>query len=154
MSEDRGIGPRQAGGERAAESAPGTDPAPKTDPAVPTRRQMLMVGAVAASAVVSIRPAIAATAASVMNCEIAVPDPGRAGQYVAPDGTLVPAETEGAFPGAGQPFRGEDVRAALNDGRGLPGTGYEQGRAYMNYIRRLQTGTSGFTCYASLQMPR
>ena len=39
-------------------------------------------------------------------------------------------------------------------GGSLPGTSYEQSRAYTNYIRRLQSGTSGFTCFASLQMPR
>ncbi|WP_336965155.1 hypothetical protein [Sphingobium aquiterrae] len=112
-----------------------------------------MGGAVAASAIVSIRPALASTAASVLNCQIPVPDPARSGNYVAPDGSLVPAGTQGAFPGAGRAFKGEDVKAALN-GRSLPGTSYEQNQAYLNYIRRLQSGTSGFTCYASLQMPR
>jgi hypothetical protein len=88
-----------------------------------------------------------------MHCEIPVPDPGRAGQYVAADGKLVPAGTPGAFPAAGTPFKAEDVKRALNGGT-LPGTTYEQSRAYTNYIRRLQSGTSGFTCFASLQMPR
>ena len=88
-----------------------------------------------------------------MNCEIPVPDPGRAGQYVAADGKLVPAGTPGAFPPAGAPFKAEDVKRALNGGT-LPGTDYERSRAYTNYIRRLQSGTSGFTCFASLQMPR
>ncbi|MDF0545790.1 hypothetical protein PX699_25880 [Sphingobium sp. H39-3-25] len=120
---------------------------------VPSRRQLLMGGAVAASAIVSIRPALASTAASVLNCQIPVPDPARSGNYVAPDGSLVPAGTDGAFPAAGRAFKGEDVKAALN-GRSLPGTSYEQNQAYLNYIRRLQSGTSGFTCYASLQMPR
>lgn len=120
---------------------------------VPSRRQLLMGGAVAASAIVSIRPALASTAASVLNCQIPVPDPSRSGNYVAPDGSLVPAGTDGAFPAAGRAFKGEDVKAALN-GRSLPGTSYEQNQAYLNYIRRLQSGTSGFTCYASLQMPR
>jgi hypothetical protein len=36
----------------------------------------------------------------------------------------------------------------------LPGTDYDTNRAYMSYIRKLQSGTSGFTCFASLQMPR
>lgn len=116
-------------------------------------RRALMLGAVSASAVVSIRPALAQTAASVSTCEIPVPDPGRAGQYIAPDGTLVPPGTPGAVPPAGRVFKGEEVRQALN-GSTLPGTDYERSRAYTNYIRRLQSGTSGFTCYASLQMPR
>jgi len=118
-----------------------------------TSRRALMLGAVGASAVVSIRPALAQTAASVVTCEIPVPDPGRAGNYIAADGSLVPAGTQGAFAPAGKAFKGEDVKVALAGGQ-LPGTSYEQSRAYTNYIRRLQSGTSGFTCFASLQMPR
>lgn len=123
-------------------------------PVVPSRRQLLMGGAIVASAIVSVRPALAQTAASVLHCQIPVPDPGRAGQMIAPDGSVVPQGTQGAFPATGRAFSGEDVKAALNTGRPLPGTSFEQNRAYLNYIRRLQSGTSGFTCYASLQMPR
>ncbi|MGC4251192.1 MAG: hypothetical protein QM605_06875, partial [Sphingobium sp.] len=54
------------------------------DEAVASRRQLLMGGAVAASAIVSIRPALANTAASVLNCTIPVPDQARAGNYIAP----------------------------------------------------------------------
>ena len=122
-------------------------------PGAASRRQLLMGGAVAASAIVSIRPALASTAASVLNCTIPVPDQGRAGNYIAPNGQVVPAGTPGAYPAAGRSFTGDQVRQALG-GRPLPGTSYEQNQAYLNYIRRLQSGTSGFTCYASLQMPR
>ncbi len=118
-----------------------------------TRRRALMLGAASASAIVTIRPALAQTSASVMHCEISVPDPGRAGNYIAPDGSLVPAGTPGAFPASGVPFKAADVKRALAGGT-LPGTDYERSRAYTNYIRRLQSGTSGFTCFASLQMPR
>jgi len=118
-----------------------------------TRRRALMLGAASASAIVTIRPALAQTSASVMHCEIPVPDPGRAGQYIAPDGSIVPAGTPGAFPAPGRAFKAEEVKRALNGGT-LPGTDYERSRAYTNYIRRLQSGTSGFTCFASLQMPR
>jgi hypothetical protein len=123
------------------------------NPGVPIQRRALMFGAAGAAAVVSIRPALAQTAASVAHCEIPVPDPGRAGNFIAADGSLVPAGTAGAFPPAGHALKGEDVRTALAGGQ-LPGTSYEQSRAYVNYIRRLQSGTSGFTCFASLQMPR
>jgi hypothetical protein len=123
------------------------------NPAVPNRRQLLMGGAVAASAIVSIRPALANTAASVLNCTINVPDQARAGQAIAPTGQVVPAGTPGSFASAGKPFTGEQVKQAMRGGR-LPGTAYDQNQAYLNYIRRLQSGTSGFTCYASLQMPR
>lgn len=117
-------------------------------------RRNLLLGAAGASAVVSIRPALANTAASVSLCEIPVPDPGRAGSYVASNGDLVPPGTRDAFPAARRPFKAADVKAALNNGINLPGTTSEQSRAYTNYIRRLQSGTSGFTCFASLQMPR
>ena len=120
---------------------------------VASRRQLLMGGAVAASTIVSIRPALANTAASVLNCTIPVPDRGRAGKYIAPNGQVVPPGTPGAFPGTGRSYTGEQVKQALR-GRPLPGTSYDQNQAYLNYIRRLQSGTSGFTCYASLQMPR
>ncbi len=117
------------------------------------RRTVLMVGAAGVAAAVTIRPAFAQTAASVFNCEIPVPDPANSGRYIALNGTLVPAGTRGAFPGAARAFKGEEVRQALQ-GRSLPGTSYEQGQAYLNYIRRLRAGQSGFTCYASIQMPR
>lgn len=116
-------------------------------------RRALMLGAASASAIVSIRPALAQTSASVMTCEIPVPDPGRAGSYIAADGSVVPSGTAGAFPPPGVSYKAEDVKRALNGGT-LPGADYERSRAYTNYIRRLQSGTSGFTCFASLQMPR
>jgi len=121
--------------------------------AVVTRRRALIMGAISASAVVSIKPALAQTAGSVLNCEIPVPDNNIMGGHIAPDGTVVSADTPGAFPAAGRNFTGEEVRQAMN-GRTLPGTSYDQSQAYVNYIRRLQAGQSGFTCYASLQMPR
>ena len=128
-------------------------PLDETQKGVATRRRVLTLGAVAAGAVVSIRPALAQTAGSVMNCEIPVPDAGHAGSAIAADGTLVPAGTPGAFPGAGRAFKGEEVKRALAGGQ-LPGTTWESNRAYVGYIRRLQRGQGGFTCFASLQIPR
>jgi hypothetical protein len=118
-----------------------------------TSRRALMMGAAAASAVVSVRPALAQAAGSVLNCEIPVPGPHGAGQNIDAYGKLVTPDTPGSFPATGQKFTGEQVKAALG-GRSLPGTSYDQSQAYVNYIRRLQSGQSGFTCYASLQMPR
>ena len=46
------------------------------------------------------------------------------------------------------------VLSSIEAGGSLPGTDYERSKAYTNYIRRLQAGQSGFTCFASLQMPR
>ncbi|EKU74012.1 MULTISPECIES: hypothetical protein [Sphingobium] len=140
-------------GPESVEPEKATNQAVAPDLAVPSRRQLLMGGAVAASAIVSIRPALANTAASVLNCTIPVPDPSRSGNYIAPNGQMVPAGTPGAYPATGRTYTGEQVKQALR-GRPLPGTSYEQNQAYLNYIRRLQSGQSGFTCFASLQMPR
>lgn len=119
-----------------------------------TRRRALMLGAVGASAVLSIRPALAQTNASVLTCEVPVPDPGRAGSYISAEGKVVAAGTPGSFAPPARPFKGEEVRQAMAGGR-LPGVySDEQNRAYISYIRNLQSGTSGFTCFASLQMPR
>ena len=127
----------------------------KTDSGQPdlSRRRALQLGAIGAATVVSIRPALAQTAGSILTCDIPGPGPQGAGQNIAMDGSLVPSGTAGSFTGAYRPFKGEDVKSALRGGT-LPGTSYEQSQAYVNYIRRLQQGQSGFTCYASLQMPR
>lgn len=126
-----------------------------TDPAdaAPSRRRMLALGAVGVSAALTIRPAFAQTAVSVMNCQIPVPGPTAAGKYIDTQGKLVPPGTKGAFPGSPRPFTGEEVRRAFR-GQTLPGTSYNQSQAYLQYIRRLQAGQSGFTCFASIQMPR
>ena len=117
--------------------------------ASPTRRRALMLGAVGAATIVSVRPALAQAAGSVLNCEIPMPNGTNLDAY----GRAVPADTPGSFPTLGQKYTGEQVKSALR-GRSLPGTTYDQSQAYVNYIRRLQNGQSGFTCYASLQMPR
>lgn len=119
----------------------------------PTTRRALMLGAVAASAVVSVRPALAQAAGSILNCEIPVPGPHGTGMNIDAYGKLVARDTPGSFVATGQKFTGEQVKAAMR-GRSLPGTSYNQSEAYVNYIRRLQSGQSGFTCYASLQMRR
>jgi hypothetical protein len=123
-----------------------------TDQRAATRRAVLRLGAVGATAIVTIRPALAQSAASVLNCSIPIPDSAGRGKYVAADGSLVRAGTAGAFAPPARPLKGEDVKAALR-GRSLPGVDPQASRAYTNYIRRLQHGQSGFTCYASLQMP-
>ena len=121
---------------------------------VPSRRTVLALGAVAASTVVTIRPALAQTAGSVMNCQIPVPQPQNAGSYIAADGSVVPPGTAGAFPPPPRALTGEEAKALLNHGPTPAGLDPEAAQAYVNYIRRLQAGMSGFTCYASLQMPR
>ncbi|HEV2867274.1 MAG TPA: hypothetical protein VGX37_12265 [Allosphingosinicella sp.] len=120
---------------------------------VPSRRTVLALGAAAASTVVTIRPALAQTAGSVLNCQIPVPGPHAAGSHIAQDGSLVPPGTPGAAPPMARPLQGEEARVLLR-GSTPPGVDPQSAQAYANYIRRLQAGMSGFTCYASLQLPR
>ena len=120
----------------------------------PTRRTVLALGAAAASTVVTIRPALAQTAGSVLNCEIPVPGPQAAGQHIAADGSVVAPGTPGAFAPPSRPITGEEAKALLQNGFTPAGMDSQSAQAYANYIRRLQSGMSGFTCYASLQMPR
>jgi hypothetical protein len=120
---------------------------------LPSRRRVLALGVAAASTVVTIRPALAQTAGSLLNCQIPVPGPQAAGNYIAADGTLVAPGTPGSFAPAARPLTGEEVKVMLNGGT-PPGIDSQSAQAYTNYIRRLQAGMSGFTCYASLQMPR
>src|SRR3546814_1466020 len=100
------------------------------DEAAPSRRRMLALGAVGVSAALTIRPAFAQTAVSVMNCEIPVPDATAAGQYIDASGKIVPPGAKDAFPGAPRPFTGEEVKRAFR-GRSLPGTPYAQSQDYL-----------------------
>jgi hypothetical protein len=141
MSEDSSRSEGETGGPEGGAFRPG-------------RRTVLALGAAAASTVITIRPALAQTAGSVLNCEIPVPQPRSAGSYIAADGSLVAPGTPGSYAPPGRPLRGEEVRTLLRGGPSPAGIDSESAQAYANYIRRLQAGMSGFTCYASLQMPR
>ncbi len=138
-------GDEQTGAQGAEPGGPGF---------APSRRAMLMFGAAAASTVITVRPALAQTAGSVLNCEIPVPQPAAGGRYISPQGELVAPGTPGAAPPLGRPLRGEEVKNLLRSGTTPAGVDPTSAQAYANYIRRLQAGMSGFTCYASLQMPR
>jgi hypothetical protein len=134
------------------EQAQGAGQAETTEAGAPSRRALLRLGAIGGAAIVTIRPAVAQAATSVLTCQIPVPDPGRTGQFIAADGSVVPPGTAGAFAPPGAPLKGQDVKAALS-GASYPGKDAASSQAYTNYIRRLQHGQSGFTCFASLQMP-
>jgi hypothetical protein len=118
----------------------------------PNSRRALMLGAVGASAMLTIKPALAQVTSSVTNCRIPIPDPARSGNYIAADGSLVPPGTVGAFAPPGRSYSAQEIKRALG-GASLPGADSTSSQAYINYVRRLQAGQSGFTCYASLQMP-
>ena len=120
-------------------------------PMVPSRRTVLALGAAAASTVVTIRPAFAQTAGSVLNCTIPIPASGMGGKMIAADGSVVPAGTPGAFPPLSRPLTGEEAKKLLQGGQAPAGIDYQSAQAYANYIRRLQPGVGGYSCYASLQ---
>ena len=119
---------------------------------IPTRRTVLALGAAAASTVVTIRPAFAQTAVSAINCTIPIPASGLGGKMIAADGSVVPAGTPGAFPPLMRPLTGEEAKRMLQGGLPPAGVDYQAAQAYTNYIRRLQPGVGGYSCYASLQM--
>jgi hypothetical protein len=120
-------------------------------PMVPSRRTVLALGAAAASTVVTIRPAFAQTAGSVLNCQIPIPASGMGGKMIAADGSVVPSGTPGAFPPLMRPLTGEEAKRLLQGGSPPAGVDYQAAQAYANYIRRLQPGVGGYSCYASLQ---
>lgn len=119
----------------------------------PARRGVLMLGAVAASSVVTIRPALAQTASSVLNCTIPVPDDAHRGEWIGQNGELVAAGTPGAVASPRHPITGEQARQMMG-GATPPGIDPRARDAYVQYIRRLRQGTSGFTCFNSVQMLR
>ena len=122
---------------------------------VPSRRTVLVLGAAAASTVVTVRPALAQTAGSVLNCEIPVPGPHAGGNYIAR--RRQPGRARHARRGAAAGAAADAARRCkvlLRSGTTPAGVDPTSAQAYANYIRRLQSGMSGFTCYASLQMPR
>jgi hypothetical protein len=119
--------------------------------AISSRRTVLALGAAAASTVVTIRPAFAQTAGSVMNCTIPIPASGMGGNMIAADGSVVASGTPGAFPPLMRPLTGEEAKKLLQGGQAPAGIDYESAQAYANYIRRLQPGVGGYSCYASLQ---
>ena len=98
---------------------------------VPSRRMVLALGAAAASTVVTIRPALAQTAGSVLNCQIPVPAPQAAGSHIAADGSLVAPGTPGAVPPLSRPLTGEEARVLLR-GSTPPGVDPQAAQAYAN----------------------
>ena len=126
-----------------------SDTGKQDDIKAPTRRRLLQMGAIGATAVVTVRPAFATTVQSVLNCGINVPDGADAGKYVAMDGTPVDPGTPGAYPG-GIRYQAADIEKGMR-GWTMPGGSWDQGQAHINYIKRLRPGQTGFSCYASIQ---
>ena len=118
---------------------------------VPTRRRMLMLGAASVSAVVTIRPALASTAASVLTCEIPIEQ--GTGKWLNDQGQAVQPHSPGSFKPVAK-LEGEEVRKARAGQLGaFRGDSREHTQAYLKYINNLNRGQAGFTCFNSIQMP-
>ena len=128
-------------------SDPSTD-APKTDGA--SRRAVLRLGAVAIPAVVTLKPAFAA-ATSVMNCEIPLD------KWVDAYGNVTTAGAPDSFAPPSRPYLGEEIRTmsppSIGTADGQPLT-QQAFNAHVEYIKKMQRGTPGFTCFASIAARR
>ena len=91
-------------------------------------RRALMLGVAGVAAIVSVRPALAQTAGSVLNCQIPVPGPHGTGMNIDAAGMLVPPDTPGSFVATGQNFTGEEGKRPCT-GRTPSGTSYEPNQA-------------------------
>jgi hypothetical protein len=115
-----------------------------------SRRAVLRLGAVAIPAVVTLKPAFAA-APSVMNCEIPVD------KWVDAYGNPTTAGAEDAFAPPSRPYLGDEVRSmsppsiSLADGNPMSQQAFN---AHVEYIKNMQRGTPGFTCFASIAARR
>lgn len=115
-----------------------------------SRRAILRLGAVAIPAVVTLKPAFAA-ATSVMNCEIPMD------KWVDAYGEATTAGAEGSFAPPSRPYLGEEIRSmsapsmSLADGNPMSQQAFN---AHVEYIKKMQRGSPGFTCFASIAARR
>lgn len=112
-----------------------------------SRRTLLRLGAIAVPAVVTLKPAFAQTNTSIMTCEIPV------NQWVDDQGDIKAAGTEGAYAPPSRPYTGEEIRnedqpsITTTDGKELTSDAFN---AHIRYMNKMQRGTPGFTCFASI----
>jgi hypothetical protein len=104
-----------------------------------TRRTVLRLGAIAVPAVVTLKPAFAANS-SVMNCEIPID------KWVDQFGNVQTANAQNAFAPPSRPYTGEEIRT-LDKPAGVSQDAFN---AHVEYIKKMQRGTPGFTCFASI----
>jgi hypothetical protein len=115
-------------------------------PGVASRRAVLRLGAVAVPAIVTLKPAYAAVT-SVMNCQIPITN------WVDAQGNVKAAGASGAYPPPSRAYTGEEIlrlqrpNIKMTNNQTLTQTAFN---AHVEYIKKLQRGTSGFTCWASI----
>lgn len=116
------------------------------DAGVATRRAVLRLGAIAVPAVVTLKPAHAAVT-SVMACQIPMTN------WVDAQGNIKAANASGAFPPPSRPYKGEEIlrlqrpNIKMTNNQTLTQNAFN---AHVEYIKKLQRGTNGFTCWASI----
>ena len=126
-----------------------TEPNPDT-PQGASRRAVLRLGAIAVPAVVTLKPAFAAST-SVMNCQIPMD------KWVDAYGNPTTAGAQNSFAPPARPYLGEEILTnsppSINLADGNPLT--EQAfNAHVEYIKKMQHGSAGFTCFASIAARR
>ncbi len=120
-----------------------TDAAPDSGA---SRRAVLRLGAIAVPAVVTMKPAYAAVT-SVMACQIPMTN------WVDAQGNIKAANASGAFPPPSRAYKGEEIlknqrpNIKMTNNQTLTQQAFN---AHIEYIKKLQRGTAGFTCWASI----
>ncbi len=118
-----------------------------------TRRNLLRLGALGVPAIATMSPAFAQAQVSILMCQIPVPDGPNVGKWIATNGTLVAPNTANAFPGPSRPYTGQEIlmmsrpNIRMTNGVTLTQSAFN---AHVEYIKKLQRGTQGFTCFASI----
>ncbi len=126
------------------------DDRPQANGGHATRRTLLRLGAIAVPAVVTLKPAFAATN-SIMNCEIPIDN------WVDAYGDVQAPNTQQAYAPPSRPYLGEEIRTmtppniTLSNGEPLSSEAFN---AHVEYIKKMQQGTPGFTCFASIAARR
>lgn len=113
---------------------------------VASRRTVLRLGAIAIPAVVTLKPAYAAVT-SVMTCQIPMTN------WVDSQGNIKAANSSGAFPPPSRAYQGEEIlklqrpNITMTNNQNLTQQAFN---AHVEYIKKMQRGTAGFTCWASI----
>jgi hypothetical protein len=108
-----------------------------------SRRKLLKLGALAAPAVVTLKPAMAQHHVSMAMCRIPIDT------YVKADGRPTDRPGKGFAPPPDGYYLGEDL-LRYRDVGAPAGVDEEQFQAHLKYIRSLRPGDDGFTCLTSL----
>ncbi len=137
-----------------------------SDNNVASRRQLLKLGALAAPAVITLNsaPAMAQAVSSTLMCEVPFPERGQErlcrdgatcypGGYVDGQGYVCGQDAEfkpsthggGSIDYAGQTFNGNQIVNQL-----APNRFSNPQKAYYNYVKKLQQGEYGYSCFTSL----